>query len=593
MSTDIVAPCDGTIVGWTVAVGDDVRVGATLGHVDLMKMEHAIVAVCDGTVATLAAVGATVTRGKTIGSVSPAAPGTTTVDDSSADEGSDTGPRSDVAAVADRHALLDDDARPDAVAKRHDRGFRTARENLADLVDEGTFVEHGGLAIAAQRNRRGVDTLIADTPADGLITGIGDVRGEPTAIALYDATVLAGTQGAVNHRKLDRLLRIATQQRLPLVLFAEGGGGRPGDTDIVGGAFLDVTTFRMMAKLGRTVPTIAVVNGYCFAGNAALAGVADVIIATERSWLGMAGPAMIAGGGLGEVAATDIGPVDVQRANGVIDVVVDDERAGARVARDLVALLRGDAVNMQVPAADQRPLRDLVPTNRRRPYAMRTAVATIADRGSLIELRRDAAAGMITALARVNGAPVAILANDPDHLGGAIDADAADSAVQHLELAARRRLPLIVFCDTPGFMVGPEAERDGGVRRFGRMFMAAADLDAGIVAVITRKAYGLGAMAMLGGDTAVPILTLGWPTSELGPMGLEGAVRLGFRRELEAIDDPAERAELQDAMIAFAHDHASGLNIATFGEVDDVVDPAKTRELISRALRWAAPPRTP
>jgi len=507
--------------------------------------------------------------------------------------------REDLAEVRARRAALLDAARPDAVAARAGRGRRTVRANIDALVDPGSFSEYGGLAIAAQRRRRDVDELIAETPADGLVGGTATIAADrlgPDAarcvVLAYDATVLAGTQGQVNHRKTDRLFELAAREQLPVVLFAEGGGGRPGDTDALGASWLTAAAFHLLARLSGQVPIIAIVDGFCFAGNAALAGCADVLIATEGSNLGMAGPAMIEGGGLGRVAPTDIGPIDVQRRNGVVDLVVPDDVTAVARAREVFALLRptrlGGSGDSEVAHPDQAGMRGLVPADRRRVYDMRPVLTTLVDTDSFVELRADAAPGMITALATMGGRPVGLLANDPRHLGGAIDAEGADSAVRHLELCDAHGLPVVVLCDTPGFMVGPEAEHDGGVRRFAALFVAGARLRVPIVAVVVRKGYGLGAQAMLGGHLQVPVLTVAWPTGELGPMGLEGAVRLGYRRELDAIDDPDERATAEARMIADAHTHAAALNVATYAEIDDVIDPADTRNRVSAALGHTA-----
>ena len=451
------------------------------------------------------------------------------------------------------------------------------------------------MGIAAQRTRRSVEDLQRATPADGLVTGTGtvnaDVFGEDAsrvAVAAYDYTVLAGTQGWTNHHKKDRLFELAHRHRLPVVVYAEGGGGRPGDTDIVAASWLDAEAFHLFARLSGLVPLVSVVTGRCFAGNAALAGCADVIIATEDATLGMAGPAMIEGGGLGRVTPDEVGPMDVQTTNGVVDVLVADEAEATAVARQYLSYFQGRHPDRD--HADQRLLRAAVPANRRAVYDVRHIVDVLFDTGSVLELRRDFAPGMVTALARLDGRPVGVLANDPTHLGGAIDADGADAAARLLQLCDAFDLPVVVLCDTPGFMVGPEAERDAGVRHFSRMFVVGANLQVPLVTVVTRKGYGLGAQAMMGGHLKVPLLTVGWPTSELGPMGLEGAVRLGFRKELEAIADPDERAEREEQMIALAHANAEGLNVASFGEIDDVIDPADTRDRVAAALAAAGPP---
>lgn len=596
---DLTSPMVGTVVHVPVAAGETVGAGRTVVVLESMKMEHPVRAEAPATVGdVLVAVGDTVEAGQVLARLHPGAPTTHAADgDPTVVEDPDH-VRADLQEVLDRRALLADEARPEAVARRHATGRRTARENVADLVDPGSFSEYGGFGIAAQRSRRDLEDLQRSTPGDGLVTGTATVNADRVgaeaarvAVAAYDYTVLAGTQGYVNHHKKDRLFELALRHELPVVLFAEGGGGRPGDTDVVAGSMLDARAFALFAQLSGLVPTVAIVAGRCFAGNAALAGCANVIIATEDSNLGMAGPAMIEGGGLGRVAPEDIGPIEVQRANGVVDVVVADEAEAVTVARQYLSYFQGRVDDVR--HADPRRLRDAVPENRRAVYDVRRVVDLLFDEGSVLELRRDFAPGMVTGLARPEGRPVGVLANDPAHLGGAIDADGADAAARLMQLCDAHDLPIVVLCDTPGFMVGPDAERDAGVRHFSRMFVVGANLQVPLVAVVTRRAYGLGAQAMFGGHLKVPAATLAWPTAELGPMGLEGAVRLGFRRELEAIEDPAERAEREQQMIELAHANAAGLNVATFGEIDDVIDPAETRDRVAAALLAVAGRRPP
>jgi acetyl-CoA carboxylase carboxyltransferase component len=593
----VVSPTTGTVTTVAAEPGATVAVGTTLVALEVMKMEHPVTAPSAGIVrAVHVAVGDQVAAGAPLVELVPAVPtdapapagGTATADDQPRGEG-----REDLRELARRRHLLTDAARPDAVARRRERGHRTARENVAALLDPDSFVEYGGLAIAAQRGRRSLEELQAATPADGLVTGFGTVEADRfgpvaarVAVAAYDATVVAGTQGHTNHLKKDRLFELVARSRVPLVVFAEGGGGRPGDTDVVGASWLQVPAFHLFARLSGSVPTVAVVNGRCFAGNAALAGCADVVIATRDANLGMAGPAMIEGGGLGSFAPEDIGPVEVHRATGVVDVVVDDEAEAAAVARRYLSYFLGRSDGWS--CAPQEALRDAIPEDRRRVYEVRDLLTTLFDTDSVLELRADHAPGMVTALARIEGRPVGVIANDPRHLGGAIDAEAADSAVRLLSVCDAHGLPVVAVCDTPGFMVGPDAEGDAGVRRFGRLFVVGANLRVPLVAVVTRKAYGLGAQAMLGGHLKVPVATVGWPTSELGPMGLEGAVRLGFRRELDAVEDPDERARLEAQMVELAYANARGFNVATFGEIDDVIDPAETRARLAAALDLAA-----
>jgi acetyl-CoA carboxylase carboxyltransferase component len=505
------------------------------------------------------------------------------------------GDRADLAEVIERHRATLDAARPDAVARRRRLGRRTARENVEDLVDAGSFVEYGPLVVAAQRRRRDLDDLIANTPADGMIGGLGTVNGElfpghrsRCVVASYDYTVLAGTQGTLNHRKKDRLFELAAELRLPVVLFTEGGGGRPGDSEAPGPTGLDCLAFLRIAELSGLVPLVAINAGFCFAGNAALLGCCDVVIATEDSNIGMGGPAMIEGGGLGVHEPTAVGPIDVQRANGVVDIVVTDEAEGVAVAKRYLSYLQGPLADWSY--ADQSELRSVVPADRLRVYDIRRAVDVLFDTGSMLELRRDFGLGMITALARLEGRPVGVLANDPRHLGGAIDSPGADKAARFMQLCDAFDLPIVMLVDTPGMMVGPDVEATALVRHCNRLFVTGANLTVPTVAVVLRKAYGLGAQAMMGGSTKAPLACFAWPTSEFGGMGLEGAVRLGYRRELDAAGDEAARQQLFEELVARAHEVGKGISVASYFEIDDVIDPADTRRCIVAVLDAAPPP---
>jgi acetyl-CoA carboxylase carboxyltransferase component len=502
----------------------------------------------------------------------------------------DAGLRPELAEALRRQSLLSDDARPDAIAKRHALGRRSIRENLADLFDDDSFDEWGGLTVAAQRARRGIDDLITSTPADGVVTGIGSVAGRRTAVIGYDATVLAGTQGLMGHKKTDRMLDVIHRERLPVVLFAEGGGGRPGDTDVptVGG--LDVSTFRRFAALSGIVPRIGIASSRCFAGNATLFGLCDVTIATPEASIGMAGPAMIEGGGLGVVEADDVGPRDVHIANGVVDVAADDDADAVSIAKHAFGFFGPPAANWSAP--DQAKLRDVVPENRRRAYDVRTALRLVADAGSVLELRPRFARGMVTALARLEGRSIGVIANNPLHLAGAITSDCADKAARFLQLCDGYDLPVLSLCDTPGIMVGPAAETTGLVRHAARLFTVGATLTVPIVMVILRKGYGLGAMAMAGGDFHASLATLAWPTGEVGGMGLEGAVRLAMRKELAAIEDEEERERTFQDLVAAAYEQGNVLSAATYDEIDDVIDPIDTRRRVASLLAtWRQPTR--
>ena len=594
----VFSPLQALVVQWLVAPGDVVRAGDVVVILEAMKMEHEVRATADGLVKeVLFAVGESVHEGNLLlilellthipkgleaekmpemGQNEVVASATSAV-------------RPDLRRVIDRHAPTLDANRAQAVAKRHALGLRTARENIADLCDVGSFMEYGALAVAAQRSRRTEEDLIQNTPADGMVTGIGSINGalfgtekSQAVVMAYDAAVLAGTQGMRNHQKTDRLLGIALQRKLPVVLFAEGGGGRPGDTDMPIVAGLHVTTFSSYARLSGQVPVVGIVAGRCFAGNAALLACSDVIIATRDSNIGMGGPAMVEGGGLGVFKPEQIGPGSVQHGNGVIDVLVEDEAQAVAAAKHYLSFFQGRLKDWQAP--DALALRDVVPENRLRVYDTLAAMQGLVDVGSLLALRTGFGRGIHTALGRVEGRALGIIANNPLHLGGAIDADAAEKAAHFIQLCNTHGLPLVSLVDTPGFMVGPQAEETAQVRHVGRLFIAAAQLRVPFFSVVLRKGYGLGAMAMTAGGFHAPLFTVAWPTGEFGAMGLEGAVKLGYRKELEAVAEGAERQALYDKLVARQYESGSAINMAATLEIDAVIDPAQTRQWIAQGL---------
>ncbi|MBX3585911.1 MAG: biotin/lipoyl-binding protein [Ramlibacter sp.] len=597
--TELRSPLQAQIVQWLVQPGDTVQAGDLLLVLEAMKMEHELRASAAGRIRELRyAAGEAVNEGDVLlisEHVMAASPGLQPDLAQKSPAKAPSAQRADLQRALDRHAFTLDAQRPDAVAKRHALGLRTARENMADLCDEGSFIEYGALAVAAQASRRSADDLVRNTPADGMVTGMGSVNGAQfdaqaarAVVMAYDATVLAGTQGMRNHQKTDRLLGIALQQKLPVVLFAEGGGGRPGDTDMPIVAGLHVTTFASFARLNGQVPVVGVVAGRCFAGNAALLGCCDVIIATRGSNIGMGGPAMVEGGGLGVYPPEQIGPSAVQHGNGVIDVLVDDEAAAVKAAKHYLSFFQGRVREWSAP--EPLALRDVVPENRLRVYDTRTALAGLVDLGSLLPLRTGFGQGIHTALARIEGRPVGLLANNPQHLGGAIDADAADKAARFMQLCNAHGLPLVSLVDTPGFMVGPEIEEQAQVRHVSRLFIAAAHLRVPFFSVVLRKGYGLGAMAMCAGGFHSPVFTVAWPTGEFGAMGLEGAVRLGYRKELEAQPEGPAREALYQQLVDKQYAAGSALNMAATLEIDAVIDPAETRAWLARGLASAAPP---
>ena len=588
------ATVHGAVIGIEVQAGERVAAGQVLLVQEAMKMEVPLQAPSHGLVrAVLAAVGDVVPEGAELlefEALAEAAPLP-----AAAQPAADA-PREDAQRLTARRALLHDAARPDAVARRHDSGRRTARENVADLLDAGSFTEYGGFAVAAQRSRRPLEELQRQTPADGLVTGTGTVAGRPVAVMAYDYTVLAGTQGVFNHHKSDRLLELAERMQLPLVLFAEGGGGRPGDVDWLGVAGLDCTTFARLAALSGRVPLVGIVAGRCFAGNAALLGCCDLVIATEGSSLGLGGPAMIEGGGLGRVDADAVGPVAALAPAGVIDLRVPDEAAAVLAAKHYLALVREPRAHPVPAGGDAATLRHALPENRNALYEPRRILETVLDAGSLLELRPEFGGSVITALARLQGRAVAVAASQPRHLGGALDAPSCDKLARFMQLADAHGLPLVTFVDTPGFMVGPASEKTAMVRHAARLFVGAAALRVPVASVVLRRGYGLGSMALTAGHFHAPVGTCAWPSGEFGAMGLEGAVRLGFRKELEAAA-PHGRAMLFERLLGEAKQRGEALNMASHLEIDEVIAPEETRDWLARVLASAdarpLPPRRP
>jgi len=589
-------PMQGTVISMAVAVGDAVPAGAEVAVMEAMKMEHVIKADAGGIVQALhAEPGDTLWENQLLLSLEPSEVAAQA--QGGADELDLDAIRPDLAEVLARRALTRDESRPDAVERRHRTNHRTARENVADLIDPGTFVEYGPLIIAAQRQRRTRDDLLARSPADGLVAGVGRVNGHlfeapdtGVAVMAYDYTVFAGTQGVHNHWKTDKILDIAEDGRMPLVLFAEGGGGRPGDDDY--GGFIQFDTFHHFGQLSALVPLIGIVSGRCFAGNASLLGCCDVIIATADTTLGMGGPAMVEGGGLGVFTPEEIGPMPVQTRNGVVDILVADEAEAVAVAKRYLAYFQGPLKGWTAP--DQRRMRHIVPENRLRTYEVRDVIRTLADDGSVLELRRDFGRTLVTALIRLEGRTVGVMANDPKHLSGAVDSDGSDKGARFMQLCDAYDFPVVNLCDTPGIMVGPEAEKTALVRHAARMFLTSCNMTVPYFTIVLRKAYGLGQSAMAGGNYRAPYFYVSWPTGEFAPMGIEGQVKLGFRAELAAIADPKERLAFFETKVAQAYEAGKALNRSTNFMIDDVIDPAETRAWVVNMLAAIrpAPPRT-
>jgi acetyl-CoA carboxylase carboxyltransferase component len=594
-----------TIVSLDVAPGDEVQFGQELLVLNAMKMEHVIEAEISGRVSEV-----NVTEGDTV----PEDSVLLVIEE--ADIETDTmlvedaldldTPRDDLAEVIRRREITTDESRRKQVEKRHAQAGRSARENIEDLADEGSFFQYGSLAVGMAL-RGTVDELLDYAPSDGLVMGIGHVNGgdfdesrSRCVLMSYDYSVLAGSQGGMNHKMMDRMFQTADKLESPLILFTEGGGGRAGGGSrnaipgkggspvISGGGGLNTPSWALLSKLSGRVPVIGVNAGFCFAGNAVLLGCCDVIIATANSSIGIGGPAMIEGGGLGVYRPEEVGPMSVQVPSGVVDIAVKDEAEAVLVTKKYLSYFQGPLDHWETN--DQRLLRHAIPENRLRVYDIRALIDTLADKDSVLELRPEFGTAIVTSLLRIEGRPMGVIANNPKVLSGAIDSDASDKAARFMKLCDAFQIPILLLCDTPGIMVGPEVEKTGLVRHAARMFVIGASLRVQTYMVILRKAYGLGAQAMGGGNHRLPAFVVAWPTSEFGGMGLEGQVKLGQRAKLEAIEDPAERQAAYEKMVASAYARGQGLNAAHVFEVDDVIDPADTRRWLLAGLKAAAPP---
>jgi len=586
---DFISPMPGVVHSIECSVGASCQSGSEILILEAMKMETAICAPDHIKISSfLVEKGQVINKGDVLFTYTEQAfeNGSYSEEDI-ADRSSDENKY--LVELIERKQWLADKSRPEAVDKRKSKGYNTARENLSKLVDENSFSEYGSLIVAAQLSRRSMDDLIKNTPADGLIAGTCKINSDTflnnteCVVMIYDYSVLAGTQGTMNHIKMDRVLEIAHRNETPVILFAEGGGGRPGDVDQQTIAGLHIPTFTEFARLNGKVPVVSIVNGYCFAGNAALAGCSDIIIATKSISLGMGGPAMIEGGGLGKVNPKEVGPYETHIENGVVDILVENEDEAISVCKRYLSYFQGRDINFT--SVEQETLRQIIPQNRKRVYDMRALIKQIADVDSVTELRQHFGKGMITSFVRIEGHPFGLIANNPSFEAGAITAENAIKANEFLILCNTHKLPIISLVDTPGIMVGVESEQTGNVKHASRLFVTGAKLKVPIIGVVVRRAYGLGAMAMVGGSMRVPDILLAWPSGEFGAMGLEGAVKLGFRKELEAVKDVTEREELYHKMVAEAYERGKALSMATMFEIDDVIDPKDTRDRIIKAYQ--------
>jgi acetyl-CoA carboxylase carboxyltransferase component len=439
---------------------------------------------------------------------------------------------------------------------------KPARERIRRLVDVGSFIEYGALAEPAP------PTLIGE--ADGIVTGLATVDGRTIAVISFDYSVYGGTQGKVGHAKLDALLERALRHRFPVVIFNEGGGTRAQE---MGTLPHDTRTFVLLARVSAVAPVACAVLGRAFAGNANIAGVANFVVATKAAAMGLGGPPLVEAAFGQRLTPEEIGPIDVHAKSGAVDVVVDDDLAAIDVIRRYLGYFTGAAEAVESGPPDA--VRDLVPEEPRRAYDMTKVLAAVADKDSLLAIRPKYGASVITALARLGGWPVAIIASQPQVKAGALDGDAADKIAQFIRYADRFNFPLVFLVDTPGFLVGPAIEATNLVRRSAEVLHALAGAKVPILTVLVRKAYGFAAAA-LGGQPFVPVITLAWPTAEFGAMGFEGASRLLGDAQASKEDHRERAEEMRQQFGAFGM-------AKTFG-LDDVIDPAETRPKLIQAL---------
>ena len=622
----LVAPVQGAIVSVDVAQGDEVHAGQPVATIESLELHHVVEADRNGTVhAVPVAAGEHIHTGEPIAVILGSDIEGTSVAEDRGGASKATDPehiRQDLAELNERRSYISDDFRSEKIARRHAKIQRSPAENLEHLLD-GTFREYGPLVTAASWQKQ--QWLRETTQADGLIMGIGHVNGDlfekdrSRVIAVhYDYMVVAGTQGGRGHYKQDRIYVLAKRFRLPIILFAEGGGGRPGisggepeetvdlatasglraassgtgaaraSVDIAGrgggGVPIDSYTFTMLPELSGLVPLVGINSGRCFAGNTVLLACCDVIIAAENSTIGLGGPAMIEGGGLGIYTPEEVGPMSFQVPNGVVDILVKDDVEAVDTAKKYISYFQGPVDQWEAP--DQRMLRHIVPEDRAEMYDMYEIIDTIADVDSILEIRRAFGVGIITAFIRVEGMPMGLIANNPHHLSGAIDSDASDKAARFLQLCDTFDIPVLSLMDCPGIMVGPEHEQQALLRHSGRLFVTGANMTSPIFGVVVRKAYGLGVQAMCGGSAMVPFFIVAWPTAEFAPMTIDGSVELAFRDELDTIEDPDERQRVHERLVGSLVDQARAVNSggASYG-IDDVIDPVDTRAWIAQGLR--------
>ncbi|MBM3139483.1 MAG: biotin/lipoyl-binding protein [Chloroflexi bacterium] len=592
----VAAPLQATVAQILVSEGDTIRTGQVIIVLSALKMEHEVTAQVGGVVRQLtAAVGDTVAEGRPLAFVEVMEVGAAVEQVAQAVDLDYIRPS--LQAVYDRRQLTLDENRPEAIERRHRRGRRTVRENLTQLMDPDSWVEYGQLTVSTPRSGLTAEELIRKTPADGLVAGIGSVNGDlfdekraRTMFISYDDTVYAGTQGGRGHDKTDRMVELADELSLPLIFHAEGAGARSGSAppeaaqDAPSGRGHPATrTFERMAQLSGKVPMIGVTAGWCYAGNASILGLTDLIIATEDSLIAMGAPATIEGGGMGIYLPEEIGPTSDTVPAGTVDILVKNQDEAIAASKKVLSYFQGSIEHWEVE--DQRLLRHIIPENRHRSFDIRALIRILADKDSVLELRPQFGVSMVTAFVRIEGHPFGLTANNNAYLGGAIDSPGSDKVARFWQLCDAFNIPIITLVDTPGMMVGPEVERTGLVRHCSRLFVTGANLETPRFSVILRKGYALGSIAVMTGSGRAPTFTVTWPEGEFGGMNIEASVLLSNRDALAKIEDIDERAAAYQAAVDRAYERSGAITAASVFGVDDVIDPVETRRWIVKGLQ--------
>ena len=477
------------------------------------------------------------------------------------------------------------------VQRQHDQSKLTVRERLDLLFDEGTFVEFG---ILGHHQSQSPAMQGKFTPADGVVTGIGDIDGRKACVIAYDFTVMAGSMGMVTEIKASRMRELALRERVPLIWLVDSAGARI--QEATGSMFARTgDLFREQVIMSGVVPQVAAMVGPGAAGTAYIPGLADFVpMVKGTSNMALAGPHLVKAAVGEDVSAEDMGGSKVHtKFSGVADLEVADDPSCIDAIRKYLSFFpssnTGDLpITETTDPIDRRAeeLYDIVPANPRQAYDIHKVIAAIADDGDFFPMKPDFARNLVTGFARFGGRPVGIVANQPKFLGGALDVNSADKAARFVWLCDAFSIPLLFLMDCPGFLVGSAVEKQGIIRHGAKMLFAVAEATVPKVTLVLRKGYGAGYYVM-NGRAYEPDYIAAWPTAEISVMGPEGAVNIIFRKQIEAMPEE-EQNEARNNMVAMIREQISPYIAAGWSFIDDLIDPADTREVVVRAFEQSA-----